>query len=76
MIRKNRYTDIIYIEDLDLYVDISIMQFRSLPIKIFMRYYTSDSDTIDDKEVGSIKNIITTRDNIIDEIWCAEDDVL
>ena len=51
MIRKNRYTDITYIEDIDLYVDIAVMQFRSLPIKIFMRYYTPDSDTIDDKEI-------------------------
>ena len=60
-----------YIEDVDLYIDISIMQFRSLPINISTRYYTSDSDVISDKQVN-IKNLIMARD-VIDEIWCDDD---
>lgn len=76
MIRKNRYTNITHIEDIDLYVDISIMRFRDLPIELFMRYYTSESDTISDKEICNIKNIITTHENIIDEIWSNEDNIL
>ena len=46
MIRKNRYTSVTHLEDIDLYIVISVMQFMSLPINVSIRHYTSDSENV------------------------------